>query len=119
MCVDVSKETLDSLIALILEHRSVLLQGPGASRKESSAANVAEAVDLEISASGGLCSSVEQRDLDAVVVLSAVNMLTNQMFQLLRGSTPAAVRVLTSVRITTGGNSNQNRILCVRIRGDV
>lgn len=96
MCVDVSKETLDSLIALILEHRSVLLQGPESSRKSPSAANVAEAADLDISACGGLlCNSVERRELDAVVVLSAVNLLTNQMFQLLRGSTPAAVRVLT------------------------
>lgn len=97
MCVDVSKETLDSLIALVLEHRSVLLQEPKASRKESSATNDAEAVDLEAVASGEPCNYVEQRELDAVVVLSAVNMLTNQMFQLLRGSTPAAVRALTRV----------------------
>lgn len=97
MCVDVSKETLDSLIALVLKHRSVLLQEPEASRKKSSAANDTEAVDLKTLASGEPCHYVEQRELDAVVVLSALNMLTNQMFQLLRGSTRAAVRALTRV----------------------
>ena len=92
MCVDVSKDTLDSLIALILEHKSVLLQQPEAWGKAKFATNAAETVDFDISASDGVCGSVEQRELDEVVVLSAVNLLTNQMFQLLRGSTPAAVR---------------------------
>lgn len=42
---------------------------------------------------GTFCKSVEASELDAAIMLSAVNVLTNQIFQLLRGSTPAAVRV--------------------------
>lgn len=96
MCVDVSKETLDNLVTLILRHESVLLQqqpdvssqhvasevAASSSARERGGQTVTKEVDVD---------GVAQAELDAAVVLSAVNILTNQMFQLLRGSTPAAV----------------------------
>jgi len=77
MCVDVSKETFHNLVALILQNESVLLQ------KQPTAAAAGGAYEA-----GG----VGQPELDATVVLSAINILTNHMFQLTRGSTPAVVR---------------------------
>lgn len=108
MCVDVSKETLHGLVELVLQHESVLLQqtqqqppgvplsktsspstgtvaGPTAARAGGGAAAMARAGRVD----GG---GVGQAELDATVVLSAVNILTNHMFQLIRGSTPAVVR---------------------------
>lgn len=95
MCVDVSKETLDNLVTLILRHESVLLQQQpdasshhltsGAAASSSARERGGQAVTEEVD--GG----VGQAELDAAVLLSTVNILTNQMFQLLRGSTPAAV----------------------------
>lgn len=85
MCVDVSKETLHSLVALILQHKSVLLQqdvratAGGLSAREHAAGE---------SGAGAIKASA----FDETVLLSAVNVLTVQMFQLLRGATPAAVR---------------------------
>lgn len=96
MCVDVSRETLDNLVTLILRHESVLLQQqqPGVSSQHvtsevaaSSSARGRGGQTVTKEVDGG----VGQVELDAAVVLSAVNILTNQMFQLLRGSTPAAV----------------------------
>lgn len=85
MCVDVSKETLHSLVALILQYKSVLVQQDvGATAGLSGAGEH----DKERGEAGAIEASV----LDETVVLSAVNVLTNQMFQLLRGATCAAVR---------------------------
>lgn len=103
MCVDVSKETLHDLVELILQHRSVLVrQQPGKSPSASSAATSAASTlcqgeDLGTTMGGGArggCGFVEACELDAAVALSAVNVLTNQIFQLLRGATPAAVRAI-------------------------
>ena len=99
MCVDVSKETLHGLVELVLQHESVLLQ---TKQRSQGAPSSTAAVGREgggesamvgadgVDTSGG--GGVGQAELDAAVVLSAVNILTNHMFQLIRGSTPAVVR---------------------------
>lgn len=103
MCVDVCKETLHSLISLILRHEPVLLQqSPEAQQSQSASSSVgsgaAPGTDRQSGGEpaaamvGGFGGGVGQAELDSAVVLSAVNILTNHMFQLLRGSTPAAVR---------------------------
>ena len=79
MCVDASKETIHSLVELLLKRKDVLLNQHGVS---------SQAEGSERLESGRLDAS----ELDAAVVLSAVNVLTCQVFQLLSGSTPAAVR---------------------------
>ncbi|CAM9143892.1 unnamed protein product [Scytosiphon promiscuus] len=106
MCVDVSKETLDSLVALILRYEPVLLQksSEGHSQNESPTVEERAAPDADrqrdeetvVAMAGGFGGGVGQPELDTAVVLSAVNILTNQMFQLLRGSTPAAALALFS-----------------------
>lgn len=102
MCVDVSKETLHSLIALILRHEPVLLQQSTERQSQSVSFSVGEGAkpgadrqrgeETVVAMVDGLSCGVGQPELDSAVVLSAVNILTIQMFQLLRGSTPAAVR---------------------------
>lgn len=104
MCVDVSKETLHSLVALILQYKSVLVQQdiratPGLSSVGEHGMAKGEASAIEVSA------------FDETVVLSAVNVLTNQMFQLLRGATCATVR--SASRINTRRRVEIERIyLC-------
>lgn len=106
MCVDVSKETLHSLVELVLQHESVLLQ----QQQEPTGVTLSKAVSPSTGAitapttarqgggesttagAGGFNGDVRQPELDAAVMLSAINILTNHMFQLIRGSTPAVVR---------------------------
>lgn len=86
MCVDVSKHTIHSLVTLILHHESVLLQPDSCSVHASpSAPSPMRAPGDE----GGV--GVPMLDIKRAVVLSAVNILTNQIFQLLRGTAPAQV----------------------------
>lgn len=104
MCVDVSKETLHSLVALILRYKSVLVQQDvGATASLSSAGEH----DKERDEAG----AIEASAFDETVVLSAVNVLTNQMFQLLRGATCAAVRRV-SRRNTRRRVRIENIIVC-------
>lgn len=96
MCVDVSKETLHGLVELVLQHESVLLQtrrqSPGAPPSKTAAGREGGGGSAVVGVGGVDGSGVGQAELDAAVVLSAVNILTNHMFQLIRGSTPAVVR---------------------------
>lgn len=118
MCVDVSKETLHGLVELILHNESVLLQqgqqqpqqqqpsGVPLSKTASPSTGEVAAPTATLGGGGGPAAvgaggadgggsgggGVGQPELDAAVVLSAVNILTNHMFQLIRGSTLAAVR---------------------------
>lgn len=103
MCVDVSKETFQSLIDLVLQHEPVLLQqSPEVTLQTASSSTGVggmgsrtagqEGEESRVWGVGGFDGGVGEPELDAAVALSAVNILTNQMFQLIRGSTPAAVR---------------------------
>lgn len=102
MCVDVSKETFHSLIALVLQYEPVLLQQspevPSQTASSSMSAVVGsrtagqEGGESAIVGVGGFGGGVGEPELDAAVALSVINILTNQMFQLIRGSTPAVVR---------------------------
>lgn len=86
MCVDVSKNAIHSLVTLILQHESVLLQPDlfSVHRNPSVPSSKDESGD-----NGGM--GLQMLDIERAVVLSAVNILTNQIFQLLRGTTPAQV----------------------------
>eukprot|EP00752_Nemacystus_decipiens_P002251 g2132.t2 len=86
MCVDVSKETLHGLVELVLQHESLLLQ---TKQPQTSAGHERDGGSAIIGAGGVDGGGVGQAELDAAVVLSAVNILTNHMFQLIRGSSPA------------------------------
>lgn len=103
MCVDVSKETFHSLIDLVLQHEPVLLQQlPEVPSQTASSSTSVGGVGLRTADQegeeptvwgvGGFDGGVGEPELDAAVALSAVNILTNHMFQLIRGSTPAVVR---------------------------
>lgn len=87
MCVDVSQESLRSLIDLILQHEGPLLQ-PETINPVSPTTHASS--NREVGA--GVPGDVVASELEGLVVLSAVNVLTNQIFQLLRGATPAQVR---------------------------
>lgn len=100
MCIDVSKETLHALIELVIQHKHVLLKleaeplPSAALATDSAAASSVAREEANLGPESGTFSGggVDASELEALVVLSAVNVLTNQMFQLLRGATPSAVR---------------------------
>lgn len=102
MCVDVSKETFHSLIELVLQHEPVLLQHSPKLPSQTASSLPSAVVGSRragqklwksaIVGVGGFDGGVGEPELDAAVALSAINILTNQMFQLIRGSTPAVVR---------------------------
>lgn len=108
LCVDVSKETFQSLIELVLQHEPVFLQqSPEASSQAASSSTSAvvgskiagqEGGETAVVGVGGSDGGVGELELDAAVALSAVNILTNQMFQLIRGSTSAVVREVIDSR---------------------
>lgn len=87
MCVDVSKGSLHSLVTLILQHESVLLQS------ESVPIDRTRATPDARGRQGGL-EGEDNSEIQRSLVLSAVNILTTQMFQLLRGATSAQVSIL-------------------------
>ncbi|CAM9550588.1 unnamed protein product, partial [Discosporangium mesarthrocarpum] len=75
MCVDVSKEALHSLINLILQHEHLI---------------------KDKSTPGQVEGTLIQGEIDEVILLSTLNVLTTQVFQLLRGATAAQVVPLFS-----------------------
>lgn len=80
MCVDVSKDTMHSLIDLLLDHKKVLFKLLKQQRQGSSPGV------------GPGTSSLDADELDFSVVLSAVNVLTSQVYQLLSGASLSTVR---------------------------
>lgn len=91
MCVDTSRESLHSLITLILQHQSYLLQHPKPLSSNNASSQPAGHASVGKSSTG----VVYAPELQGEVVLSAVNILTNQIYQLLRGATPFQVPYCT------------------------
>lgn len=87
MCVDVSQGAIDSLVTLILQHEFVLLWPDSLTLDPLSTAPSSKGSNGH-DGHGAL----EVQEIAEAVVLSALNILTNQLFQLLRGATPAQVR---------------------------
>lgn len=87
--MDVSRESLDSLVSLILQHESILV---GQSGPASGAAAPDGTVGGVPPDAQGAANHITPREMQAVVTLAAVNVLANQIYQLLRGATPFQVR---------------------------
>lgn len=83
MCVDVSRETMHSLIDLLLDHKEVLFKQLNPQSQGTSS----------LSSIGPDPSGLDTDELDFSVVLSAVNVLTSQVYQLLSGSSLSSVRI--------------------------
>lgn len=101
LCVDVSQESLQNLVTLILRHEHLMVQRFN-TRSNSDALVEAGGQETKSAEGHRVQNSVMQKsELQAGVVLSAVNILTNQVYQLLRGATPFQVqyRINTNQRM--------------------